>query len=161
MNLEEALNKILKKRVQDIMKSEIVACKPDAPAIDAARKMAESGSSYCLVIEGDEVLGIVTERDIVNRIVSMNRDPYETKVRDIMTTPLIAINEESNIEDAALIMSKNRIRKLAIVNENGKLTGMITISDIARELASMLKLENMLINALAVDKEVAPRGIYG
>ena len=81
--------------------------------------------------EDNEFVGIITDRDIVDRVVSQGRDPGTVKVRAVMSTPLLSISAEASVEDAAEKMRKNRVRRL-VVEENHHKTGIITESDMMR-----------------------------
>ncbi|MDH5664239.1 MAG: CBS domain-containing protein, partial [Candidatus Bathyarchaeota archaeon] len=78
-----------------------------------------------------EAVGIITERDVLKRVVSKSKDPEVTKVSEIMSKPLIVGGPDMYVEDAARIMFKRNIKKLPI-RKNGQLVGLITLSDIAR-----------------------------
>jgi signal-transduction protein with cAMP-binding, CBS, and nucleotidyltransferase domain len=113
-------------------------------ALDLAKKMKEKGRGSVVVTEystttsaeskpGNVPVGIVTERDIVRRVVAESREPQGTKAYDIMSKPLITVGPEATIYDAALIMTKYSIRRLPIVRDN-TLLGIVTSTDLARRL---------------------------
>ena len=83
-----------------------------------------------VVVEGETVLGIVTERDLVTRIVSKGKDAKKVKVQDFMSSPVISVSPETRILDAVKIVSRHRIRRLPVVKD-GKLVGIITAYDAA------------------------------
>ena len=99
-----------------------------------SNKMKENQvGSVVVVNEKNHPLGIVTERDIVRRVISEGKDPKITKVADINTTSLITIDPETSVYDAALIMTKYRIRRLPVVKDN-TLYGIITSDDLVKYL---------------------------
>ena len=99
-----------------------------------SNKMKENQvGSVVVVNEKNHPLGIVTERDIVRRVISDGKDPKITKVDDIKTTSLITIDPETSVYDAALIMTKYRIRRLPVVKDN-TLYGIITSDDLVKYL---------------------------
>ena len=147
--MEEALGKVISVKVKDIMRTELVVVDAENTILDVAKRMSELKGSYSLVMEKGKVVGIITERDLVRRVLAEDKDPKDTKARDIMSSPIIAIIEESLLADAALIMAKNKVRKLVVVNKENKLVGVVTASDLAKVLAYQMKLENMVFNALA------------
>jgi CBS domain-containing protein len=113
-------------------------------ALDLAKKMKEKGRGSVVVTEysattnagskaGNVPVGIVTERDILRRVVAESKDPRSTTAYDIMSKPLITVGPEATIYDAALIMTKYSIRRLPIVRDN-TLLGIITSTDLARRL---------------------------
>ncbi len=86
----------------------------------------------CLIVtKNGKTIGIMTERDILKRIIPKSKNPEKTKVSEIMSTPLIVGGPDMYIEDAARLMFKKDIKKLPIM-EDGKLVGLLTFSDIAR-----------------------------
>ena len=111
--------------------------------VDLARKMKEKGRGSIIVTEyvttsagsktGTKPVGIITERDMVRRVVAESKDPHSTIAYDIMSKPLIAVGPEATVYDAALIMTKYNIRRLPIVRDN-TLLGIITSSDLARRM---------------------------
>jgi CBS domain-containing protein/nucleotide-binding universal stress UspA family protein len=111
--------------------------------VDLARNMKEKGRGSIIVTEyvtnsagsktGTKPVGIVTERDIVRRVVAESKDPHSTIAYDIMSKPLITVGPEATVYDAALIMTKYNIRRLPIVRDN-TLLGIITSSDLARRM---------------------------
>jgi CBS domain-containing protein len=99
-----------------------------------SNKMKENQvGSVVVVNEKNHPLGIVTERDIVRRVISEGKDPKITKVGDIKTTSLITIDPETSVYDAALIMTKYRIRRLPVVKDN-TIYGIITSDDLVKYL---------------------------
>ena len=99
--------------------------------------------SVVVVNEKNHPLGIVTERDIVRRVISDGKDPKITKVDDIKTTSLITIDPETSVYDPALIMTKYRIRRLPVVKDN-TLYGIITSDDLVKYLYEKNKKDPML-----------------
>jgi CBS domain-containing protein len=109
---------------------------------DLAKKMKEKGRGSVVVTEyttnagsktGTAPVGIITERDIVRRVVAESNDPKTTAAYDIMSKPLISVGPEATVYDASLIMTKYMIRRLPIIRDN-TLLGIITSSDLARRM---------------------------
>ena len=98
----------------------------------------------CLVVMEDKlVVGIITERDLINRVIVRNKNPEETIVRDIMSKPPVVARPELSVEDAVRMMFTNRIKKLIVVEEDGKdrsLVGLVTLTDIARVNPALIEL---------------------
>ena len=108
---------------------------PRAIVFEAAKLMRENRIGSVVVVNGGsgEVLGIITERDLVRRVLAENKDVMTVKVSDVMTTPVVSIAPNEDIVDAAQLMRKNEIRRL-VVMEGGKLIGIITANDIANNM---------------------------
>ena len=118
-------------KVRDVMTANLVAVKAGASVIEAARLMTVRDISSILVKEDNEVVGIMTDRDIVDRIVSQGRDPRTVKVSEVMSSPLLSISAEASVEEAAEKMRNNRIRRL-VVEETHQKIGLIAESDMVR-----------------------------
>ncbi len=101
---------------------------------DVSKQMNESGKGSVVVVDqNNRPIGIVTERDIVRKVVALDRDPKKITASEIMSKPLISVGPEAYIYDAALIMTKYRIRRLPIVRDN-TLLGMVTATDLAKRM---------------------------
>jgi CBS domain-containing protein len=117
--------------VKEIMRHDIlVTAKPDEKVIDAAEKMAKYKVGSVVIIDDGKVLGIITERDIIN-LVASKKDLNE-KLEFYMTKAPITIYFDENLEKAIQIMKEKNIRHLPVVNKEGKLIGMISSRDIIR-----------------------------
>ena len=148
-DLTNEMKKLMNMKIKDIMHTKLTIVKPDTYIENVAREMASNKTSCGLVMEKEKVVGIITEKDITRRLVAIGRDPKKTKAKEIMSSPIIAVDEESLLADAALVMAKNKVRRLAVIDRNNKLIGMVTANDLAKALAYQMKLENVLFNALA------------
>ncbi|UCE15655.1 MAG: CBS domain-containing protein [Candidatus Bathyarchaeota archaeon] len=117
--------------VKEIMVEKVVIIRADATVKEAVRLMNEYEIGCLLVAENEETVGIITERDVLKRIISESKNPEMIKVSEIMSKPLIVGGPDMYIEDATRLMFKENIKKLPIM-ENEQLVGLVTLSDIAR-----------------------------
>jgi len=117
--------------VVEIMTSTPITTPPDATVADAAKMMREKDIGSLVVVEDGRPTGIVTERDLVTKVAAADLKPSGVFVRDIMTSPLVAVHPHEEVAEAAKLMSQRKIRRLPVVQE-GKLVGMITENDIIR-----------------------------
>ncbi|MCK4476997.1 CBS domain-containing protein [Candidatus Bathyarchaeota archaeon] len=117
--------------VNEIMVEKVVSIRVDATIKDAVNLMNMHDIGCLIVSKNGEIQGIITERDILKRVVAESRDAELTKVSDIMSKPLVVGGPTMYIEDAAKLMFKKNIKKLPITKD-GQLIGIITLSDIAR-----------------------------
>ena len=117
--------------VKEIMVEKVVSIRADATIKEAVKLMNEYEIGCLIVAKKGEAVGIITERDVLKRVVSKSRDPEVTKVSEIMSKPLIVGGPDMYVEDAAKLMFKRNIKKL-VIRRNGQLVGLITLSDIAR-----------------------------
>lgn len=102
--------------------------------VRAARAMADHHVGAATVLEGAEVAGVVTERDLMQKIVAAGRDPNTTRVRDIMSSPALSIGVNTSVAEAAALMRKHHIRHLVVLDEHRALVGMLTQRYVLYEL---------------------------
>ncbi len=131
-----------------LMTKEITSLPESASVLDAAKFMADMNVGTVMVEDGAKPLGILTDRDIITKVLAQGRDPAQVKLRDVMAKPVTTISEELDILDATRQMSQSKVRRCAVVNAEGKLTGVIALDDILmcigeemQNIASILKAE--------------------
>jgi signal-transduction protein with cAMP-binding, CBS, and nucleotidyltransferase domain len=118
--------------VKDIMKP-VVNIAPTGTVLEAANLMKESERGSLLVLDGKTTTGIITERDLVTRVIAKNL-PDTTPVSKVMSSPLITINANTTPKEAARIMCEHRIRRLPVI-EGGTVAGIVVASDVLRHLS--------------------------
>ena len=111
-----------------------------ASVLDAVRRMVDRNVGSLLVLEGDEIAGIITERDYLREIVLKGRTSRETPVEAIMTKKVIVVRPEDTVEGCMAIMTEKRIRHLPVLRD-GVVDGMISIGDLVRQLSQDQKAE--------------------
>lgn len=132
--------------VREIMRTNPKTIDSHATVAHAARKMcSKDPSGSCIVLKDNVAVGIVTEQDINCKVVARDLRPSEVHVGEIMTSPLITIHADKNIEDAARLMIKNRVRRLPIVNEKGVVTGIVSVRDIVAVSTEINELMSELV----------------
>ncbi len=95
--------------------------------LQAAQAMVERKVGAATVLDGEQVVGVVTERDVMKKIVAAGLDPATTPVRDIMTSPVLSIGVKTTVAVAAALMRKHHIRHLVVLDEHDKLVGMLAL----------------------------------
>lgn len=110
----------------------VISVEPGLPVINALQLMADKNIGSVMVMEGDEYLGVMTERDYARKVILKGHSSTETFVKDIMTTGLPRITPENSIETCMHIMSESNIRYLPVF-ENDKVCGIISINDVVTE----------------------------
>ena len=110
---------------------QVFAIPPGAAVLDAIRLMAERHVGALLVIEGDTLAGIVSERDYARKVILLGRSSADTPVRDIMTTPVLTVQPETPVEACMQIMTECRVRHLPVI-EGGHVVGMVSIGDLVK-----------------------------
>jgi CBS domain-containing protein len=111
----------------------ILSVSPDAPVLEAVRIMAESHVGALLVMKGELLIGIISERDYARKVVLMGRSSSDTPVRDIMTSPVITVPPDSSVHDAMQIMTERRVRHLPVVSGGG-VQGVVSIGDLVKSV---------------------------
>ena len=120
--------------VKDVMTKNVITLDSSAPVKKVAELMDKHDIGCVIVMNKGKPIGIITERDMLKRVLLQFRDPRMTRVNDIMSTPLIASNPETNVREAVRLMNERRIKKLPVV-EASHLIGLLTITDLVRSLA--------------------------
>ncbi len=117
--------------VANVMSHRVVTIEPEATVAQAASKMRENEVDALIVVEDNKPIGIITERDLVYRVLAEQRD-LSTKVREVMTKGLITIKTHTTLGEAARLMLDHGIRHLPVTDEEGNLVGMLSMRDIVR-----------------------------
>lgn len=129
--------------VSDILKSKssnaIHSIAPGDSVLDALKLMAEKGIGALLVMEGQNIVGIVTERDYARKIALLGRTSAATLVRDVMTRDVLCVRPGQSSEECMAIMTSNRLRHLPVVDDAGQLQGLISIGDLVKDIISAQK----------------------
>ena len=123
-------------RVREIMTAQPATCAPDSPLDEVARLMVKHDCGALPVVDGDALAGIVTDRDIVARVVAEGQHPEEKTARDAMTTPALHVTPEDDVEDLLRLMEKNRVRRVVVV-DGDRVVGMVAQADVARHLSEL------------------------
>jgi len=136
----EAEEKILiPMKAEDVMAREVVTLDEDVSAKKAAEIMAQEGVSAIIVTSEGKAKGILTERDILKRIVAEDKDSRKTKVKEIMSSPLVTIEPSTDLEKAAHLMFEKKIKNLPVIHDN-RLIGLISLQDICKLQPEILRI---------------------
>jgi CBS domain-containing protein len=125
--------KLLQEKGHDVW-----SIRPDETVYDAIRLMAEKNIGALAVIEGDRVVGIITERHYARNVVLLGRSSPATPVRDVMESRVVYVRPERTVEECMAVMTEQRIRHL-LVMDNGSLAGIISIGDLVKSIISHQK----------------------
>jgi CBS domain-containing protein len=123
------------KTVQEIMTRNPTCARPESAAADAAQMMRREDVGAIPVVDGDRLIGIVTDRDLALDVLG-ERKPHETPVRDVMTTHPITATLDTTVHDAGELMQRNQIRRLPIVDRSDHLVGIVSLADLALDTNS-------------------------
>jgi len=127
--------------VKEAMTKKVIVINPDTTIKDAAKIMSQYRVGSIVVLEDEKLVGIITELDIIWKVVAGELDPKTTLVRDVMSKNVVTINADQTLEDATDVMVENKIKKLPVI-EGNKIIGIITATDI-------ISIQPKLIESLA------------
>ena len=144
MSKDENRNKteakfVIPLKAENVMARKVALMKEGMSAKKAAELMAKEGINAIIVTSRGKAKGIVTERDILKRIVAEDKNDRNTKLKEIMSSPLVTIEPTTNLEDAARLMFEKKIKNLPVTHEN-RLVGLINLQDICLLQPEILKL---------------------
>jgi len=119
-------------QLREIMTHEVEVIDPDATLEAASQKMTTSNISALPVCDGQQLVGILTERDLIGRATAQTRDPWTTRVREVMTTDLLSCFEDQESTEALRLMQERQIPHLAVLSRDQRLVGIISLRDIVK-----------------------------
>ncbi len=122
------------KRVRHLLDAKgrnVLSVAPEASVLDAIRLMAEHGIGALVVLDGDALAGVVTERDYARKVILKGRSSRTTAVKDIMTADVVTATSDQSVEECMNTVTEKRIRHLPVVDD-GRLTGIISIGDLVK-----------------------------
>ncbi len=127
------------KKVAQILQSKsdpaVHTIAPTASVFDALKLMAEKNIGALLIVEGERIVGILSERDYARKVVLMGKSSKETPVADVMTQPVLYVGPQQSTEECMALMTDSRLRHLPVLND-GKLIGLISIGDLVKDIIS-------------------------
>jgi CBS domain-containing protein len=107
-------------------------------ALDVAKLMVKNRVGSVVVVDGSKPVGMITERDILKKVAAENKSAQEVPARDIMSSPLVVIKAIDSIDTAAEAMVRHKVKRLVVLEEDGSMAGVLSVSDIAKKLAKIL-----------------------
>jgi CBS domain-containing protein len=118
--------------IRELMTENPKTVSSDATVVEATRVMRDDDVGLVPVVDGDRLVGTVTDRDIAIRVVAEERDANSTAVREIASTDLVTIDPEQDLDEALRLMAQHQVRRLPVVEEDGRLVGIVAQADVAR-----------------------------
>ncbi len=131
--------------VRDVMTKDVRVVRPDTSVKEVVATMNKFNIGSIVVVQGERPVGIITERDILKRIVEPCLDPETVTARQIMTSPVVTIDENASINEAAKLMAKKGVKRLLVTRNNDELVGIITFTDIVAKVPDMLSILEELV----------------
>ncbi|MDI6905323.1 MAG: CBS domain-containing protein [Candidatus Bathyarchaeia archaeon] len=140
-------------KVEDVMVKEVMTIDENSTVKEAAEVMNKFEIGCLIAVRKGKAMGIITERDLLERIVAKAKDANKTKVKDVMSSPLIVVEPDVGLEEAVKLMFQMKIKKLPVV-DGKRLVGLVTLTDIARFQPQMIN----ILKQLAM-KQAAPKSM--
>jgi CBS domain-containing protein len=140
-------------RVEDVMVREVMTIDENATVKEAAEVMNKFEIGCLIAVRKGKAMGILTERDLLKRVVAESKDATKTKVRDVMSSPLVVVEPNMDLEEAVRLMFQMKIKKLPVVDEK-RLVGLVTLTDIARFQPQMIRILRQLAMRQAAPKSM-------
>ncbi len=117
--------------IRDVMTEKPTSCEPSTTVVDVAKVMANEDVGPVPIVQENRVVGIVTDRDLVVRVLAEGRDPSSTTVGEIASSDLVTVRPDSDLNEALTLMAQNQVRRLPVV-EGDQLVGIVAQADVAR-----------------------------
>jgi CBS domain-containing protein len=121
------------KSVQDVMSSNPCTIDADKPVAYAAQMMKQENVGIAPIVEGNRLIGTLTDRDIVLRVVAEGKDPQTVAAREVASTAPVTVDPQQDLEEALRLMATHQVRRLPVVEEDGRVVGVLAQADVAEE----------------------------
>lgn len=121
------------KGIREIMTSKVCSIDADKSVAYAAKMLRDEDVGLAPIVEGDRLVGTLTDRDIAIRVVAEGRDPEATTVREVASIDLVTVDPQQDLDEALRLMAEHQIRRVPVVEEDGRLVGIVAQADIARQ----------------------------
>jgi CBS domain-containing protein len=121
------------KTVREVMTSKLCSIDADKPVAYAAKMMRDEDVGIAPIVEGDRLVGVLTDRDIAVRVVAEGRDPEQVKVTEVASSDLVTLDPQQDIDEALRLMARHQVRRLPVVEEDGRLVGILAQADVAQQ----------------------------
>ena len=119
--------------VRDVMTSNPCTIDAGKSVAYAAKMMREEDVGLAPIVEADKLVGMLTDRDITIRVVAEGKDPEQVKVSDVASSQVVTVSPQQDLDEALRMMAKHQVRRLPVVEDDGKLVGVVAQADIARK----------------------------
>jgi len=140
-------------KVEDVMVKEVITIDENSTVKEAAEIMNKFEIGCLIAVRKGKAMGIITERDLLKRVVAEAKDANKTKVKDVMSSPLVVVEPKTDLEEAVKLMFQMKIKKLPVV-DGKRLVGLVSLTDIARFQPQVIK----ILKQLAI-RQAAPKSM--
>ncbi|MEM4267833.1 MAG: CBS domain-containing protein [Candidatus Woesearchaeota archaeon] len=127
------------REIKGIMQTNLVTLEEEEKVITAAKIMAKKSISCIIVVKGKKPIGIITERDLLKKLVVEGKDPTKTLVKEVMSKPVVTVPPESDFVPTGELMKRKGVRRFPVVDDNGNLIGLVTQTDILEGIIRLVK----------------------
>jgi CBS domain-containing protein len=122
--------------IRELMTQNPRTVSPDSTIVDAAKIMRDEDTGVVPIVEGDRLVGVLTDRDIAIRVVAEGKDVQGTRVTEIASQDLVTIDPQQDLDEALRLMAQHQVRRLPVVEEDGRLVGIVAQADVARHASA-------------------------
>jgi len=119
-------------KIKELMTVKPRTVKPGDSVVEAAKLMKGEDAGIAPIVNGDKLVGVVTDRDIAIRVVAEGRDPQSTKVEEVASQNVVTVDPQQDFDEALRLMAQHQLRRLPVIEEDGKLVGIVAQADVAR-----------------------------
>lgn len=120
------------KQVAEVMTEKLCTIDAEKSVAYAAKMMRDEDVGLAPIVEGDRLVGTLTDRDIAVRVVAEGRDPEATKAREVASTDIVTVEPTQNLDEALRLMAQHQVRRIPVVEDGGRLVGIVAQADVAR-----------------------------
>jgi CBS domain-containing protein len=120
------------KSIRELMSANPCSIDADKSVAYAAKMMRDEDVGLAPIVEGDRLVGTLTDRDIAIRVVAEGRDPESTKAREVASADVVTVDPQQDLDEALRLMAQHQVRRLPVVEEDGRLVGIVAQADVAR-----------------------------
>ncbi len=140
-------------KIEDVMVREVITIDENSTVKEAADVMNKFEIGCLIAVRKGKAVGIITERDLLKRVVVEAKDVNKTRVKDVMSSPLVVVEPQMDLEEAVKLMFQMKIKKLPVVDEK-RLVGLVSLTDIARFQPQMIRILRQLAMRQATPKSM-------
>jgi CBS domain-containing protein len=119
--------------IREVMTEKPCAIDADKSVSYAAKMLRDEDVGVAPIVEGDKLIGVLTDRDIATRVVADGKDPEQTTVREVASKNVVTVDPQQDLDEALRLMAQHQVRRLPVIEEDGRLVGVVAQADVARE----------------------------
>jgi CBS domain-containing protein len=121
------------KTVRELMTSNPCSIEANKTVAYAAKMMRDEDVGIAPIVEGDRLVGVLTDRDVAVRVVAEGRDPEQVKVTEVASRDVVTLDPQQDLDEALRLMARHQVRRLPVVEEDGRLVGVVAQADVAQQ----------------------------